>query len=69
MTKTQWSRREDQALYQLVQAKGTKQWFEIAVELNEKIGVNRNGKQCRERWYNFVNPDINREPFSPSEDI
>ena len=33
------------------------------------MGVQRNGKQCRERWYNFLNPEINREPFSADEDL
>lgn len=30
--------------------------------------MNRNGKQCRERWYNFLNPEINRDAFSIEED-
>jgi hypothetical protein len=34
-----------------------------------KLGVNRNGKQCRERWYNFLNPEINRDPFTAEEDL
>jgi len=37
--------------------------------LNEAIGVVRNGKQCRERWYNFLNPEINRDPFTVEEDL
>ena len=29
----------------------------------------RNGKQCRERWVNFLNPEIKKDPFSLEEDI
>jgi len=31
--------------------------------------VDRNGKQCRERWFNFLNPEINRKPFTDEEDL
>ena len=33
------------------------------------MGVSRNGKQCRERWVNFLNPEIKKDPFSLAEDI
>ena len=29
----------------------------------------RKGKQCRERWVNFLNPEIKKDPFSLEEDI
>ncbi|CDW76882.1 myb-like dna-binding domain containing protein [Stylonychia lemnae] len=69
ITKTQWQKREDDELFLIISEKGTKQWQEIAEMLNSKLGVNRNGKQCRERWYNFLNPEINRDPFSNEEDL
>jgi hypothetical protein len=34
-----------------------------------KPTVLRNGKQCRERWVNFLNPEIKKDPFSLEEDI
>jgi hypothetical protein len=34
-----------------------------------KPTVLRNGKQCRERWVNFLNPEIKKDPFSVQEDI
>ena len=52
-----------------VEKRGTKQWNDIADMLNDTLDVNRNGKQCRERWFNFLNPDINREPFTAEEDL
>lgn len=69
ITKIQWSKKEDEELFRIITLKGTKQWQEIAEVLNDYLGVVRNGKQCRERWYNFLNPEINREPFTPEEDL
>mmetsp|Transcript_17984 Transcript_17984/g.13007 ORF Transcript_17984/g.13007 Transcript_17984/m.13007 type:complete len:104 (-) Transcript_17984:1447-1758(-) len=56
-------------LFNIIAMQGTRQWNEIAETLNKKLNTNRNGKQCRERWYNFLNPEINREPFTPEEDL
>jgi myb proto-oncogene protein len=28
----------------------------------------RLGKQCRERWFNHLNPDIKKEAWTPEED-
>jgi Myb-like DNA-binding domain len=40
-----------------------KSWSFIARQLKGRLG-----KQCRERWYNHLNPDINRAPWSAEED-
>jgi hypothetical protein len=40
-----------------------KSWSFIAKQLKGRLG-----KQCRERWYNHLNPDINRAPWSTEED-
>jgi len=29
---------------------------------------NRTGKQCRERWHNQIDPNINKNPWTPSEE-
>ena len=34
---------------------GAKKWSQIAAQL-----PGRTGKQCRERWHNHLNPDINK---------
>ncbi|CDW82128.1 myb-like dna-binding domain containing protein [Stylonychia lemnae] len=68
--KAPWTYEEDLLLKQLVGERGQKQWQEIANEINKKMGNNkRQGKQCRERWINFLSPDIKREPWSPKEDL
>jgi len=29
----------------------------------------RNGKQCRERWYNHLNPELKRGPWTVEEEL
>ena len=54
----------------MVDKYGKKKWNIIANELKGRINdSNRNGKQCRERWVNFLNPEIKKDPFSLQEDI
>ncbi|CAD8171291.1 unnamed protein product [Paramecium octaurelia] len=70
-----WGQNEDDALVRIIsefqaQNKGNK-WSQIATELNKTTGLNvhRNGKQCRERWNNHLNPSINRNPWQQLEDL
>ena len=50
-------------MIRLVQIHGTKKWSFIARQLNGRLG-----KQCRERWYNHLNPDINKGEWTDEED-
>ena len=52
-----------QMVIELVALHGAKKWSVIANQLPGRIG-----KQCRERWHNHLNPDINKTPWSPEED-
>ena len=54
---------EDQTLVELVGRIGAKNWSQIAQQLPGRIG-----KQCRERWHNHLNPNINKAPWSEQED-
>ena len=54
---------EDDNVCDLVGKHGMKSWSFIARQLKGRLG-----KQCRERWYNHLNPDINRAPWSAEED-
>jgi hypothetical protein len=66
-----WSPEEDTLLQELMQD-GRKKWSEIANRLNSDMhkGLQvRSGKQCKERWNNHLNPDINRGDWSLEEDI
>lgn len=50
-------------MMRLVEIHGTKKWSFIARQLNGRLG-----KQCRERWYNHLNPEINKGEWTDSED-
>jgi hypothetical protein len=54
---------EDKALVASVQKFGTSNWSVVAAAL-----PGRSGKQCRERWTNQLDPNLNREDWTPPED-
>lgn len=54
---------EDAKVIELVHKFGPKKWSHIAQQLPGRIG-----KQCRERWHNHLNPDINKAPWTEEED-
>ncbi|OAE29141.1 hypothetical protein AXG93_1390s1240 [Marchantia polymorpha subsp. ruderalis] len=57
-------RLEDQKMLELVGMLGTKRWAAVARCLPGRIG-----KQCRERWYNQLDPSIKRDPWTEVEDM
>ncbi len=63
LIKGQWTPEEDQKVIDLVHLHGAKKWTLIARHLNGRIG-----KQCRERWHNHLNPEINKKPWTQEED-
>ncbi|KDO55226.1 hypothetical protein CISIN_1g044021mg [Citrus sinensis] len=62
--KGQWTPQEDRMLIRLVAQHGTKKWSVIAKAMTGRVG-----KQCRERWYNHLKPDIKKEAWSEEEDM
>lgn len=48
---------------ELVRQYGTKKWSLIASKLEGRLG-----KQCRERWYNHLDPEIKKDPWTDEED-
>jgi hypothetical protein len=63
LVKGPWTPEEDAMVLQLVQVHGTKKWSHIARQLNGRLG-----KQCRERWYNHLDPSINKGEWTEEED-
>ncbi|EAX89022.1 Myb-like DNA-binding domain containing protein [Trichomonas vaginalis G3] len=61
--KSKWTIEEDDLLKYAVKKVGKLKWKQIA-----KIVGTRSGKQCRERWFTKLNPDIKNEVWSPEED-
>jgi RNA polymerase-binding transcription factor DksA len=65
-----WSPDEDSVLAEMM-TKGIS-WGKISKAINEQQHKNlriRSGKQCKERWNNYLNPDINRGPWEYQEDL
>jgi len=63
LIKGAWTKEEDDLVIQLVTDYGPKKWSLIASHLNGRIG-----KQCRERWHNHLNPNVNKTAWSEEED-
>jgi len=58
-----WTTPEDSLLAELVCRRTTgTNWSEIAQHFD-----NRMGKQCRERWYNHLDPHISKQPWAAQE--
>jgi hypothetical protein len=65
-----WSKEEDDAITQLVEDFGTKNWTLIANKIAEIYNIfNRSGKQCRERWHNHLDPEIKKDFWTEKEEI
>ncbi|KAL8134370.1 uncharacterized protein LOC141710911 [Apium graveolens] len=58
-----WRPAEDDKLRQLVARYGPQNWNSIAEKLQ-----GRSGKSCRLRWFNQLDPRINRKPFTEEEE-
>jgi hypothetical protein len=66
-----WTSIEDEILLKIVSSRGAKAWSGIAKELNAMIhdGAKvRQGRHCRERWYNHVDPGLIKGNWSTEED-
>lgn len=57
-----WAKEEDQAIIDFVASNG-KNWALIS-----KMMPTRNGKQIRDRFLNYLDPNINRDKFTEEED-
>ena len=63
MVNRKWTIIEDRKLIKAVNKLGTENWSAIA-----KIVKKRTSQECRQRWKRNLDPNINRNPFTPEED-
>jgi Myb-like DNA-binding protein FlbD len=63
INKGPWCPEEDEKLRELISIYQARNWSFLARMLGS-----RQGKQCRERWHNHLNPKIKKTPFSIEED-
>lgn len=60
---------EDRAIKELVEKFGIKKWTIVAQKMEESYELQgRSGKQCRERWHNHLDPNINKQPWTETEE-
>ncbi|CAH1417429.1 unnamed protein product [Lactuca virosa] len=59
-----WRKEEDRKLHELVNRYGVGDWSGISDSIE-----GRAGKQCRERWRNYLRPDIKTDEWSEDEEI
>ncbi|XP_017273084.1 v-myb avian myeloblastosis viral oncogene homolog-like 2a isoform X2 [Kryptolebias marmoratus] len=59
-----WSKEEDEKIVELVSKFGTKNWTVVAKHLSGRLG-----KQCRERWFNQLDPLLKKSSWSDEEDL
>ena len=58
-----WTEQEDKKLIELVEKFGAEKWAFISKYFTDRIG-----KQCRERWFNHLNPSVNKSSWSEEEE-
>jgi hypothetical protein len=58
-----WTKEEDDKLVRLVAEYGPKRWAPISAFISGRVG-----KQCRERWFNHLDPSVKKEAWAPEED-
>jgi hypothetical protein len=61
--KTEFTHSEDTMLAALVGELGRKHWIHIAARMQH-----RTARQCRERWVNYLNPELSRAAWTDAED-
>lgn len=63
LVKGPWTTEEDQKLYEWVAKEGPTKWSQCS-----QVIVGRSGKQCRERWFNNLNPMVKKGNWTIEED-
>ena len=69
-----WTDAQDALLMKLVMEIGIGRWPEISKRFDAHYAQadpghsGRAGKQCRERWYNHLSPQVSKSEFTPEED-
>lgn len=63
-SRTRFSRQEDEEIIRLVSLYGQNEWTRISKELKSQ----RTPKQCRDRYLNYLSPDIQNKEWTLEED-
>ena len=63
LPKKKFTEEDDQKLREIIARIGTSSWIEVAKAMGD-----RNSRQCKERWENYLDPTINTSPWTQEED-
>lgn len=58
-----FTQEEDEIMYRFVEENGPTGWHRIV-----PLIPSRTARQCRERWKNYLAPNVNHDPWTPEED-
>ena len=58
-----FTKEEDENLVNLVEKYGESDWMQIA-----EMMKNRNARQCKDRWFQYLAPTVNKKPWTKEED-
>ena len=61
--KDRFTKEEDNRLCTIIEILGVKEWVSVA-----KMMGTKNWRQCKERWNQFLNPNINKDGWTEEED-
>ncbi|CAM8885744.1 unnamed protein product [Rhodiola kirilowii] len=59
-----WTQEEDDILREQIRIYGTDNWTIVASKFNDKTT-----RQCRRRWYTYLNSDFKKGGWTPEEDL
>lgn len=63
LKKHAWTPEEDAILQRIVSQEGAKSWTKVAAHLPHRMG-----RQCRERWFNHLAPEVKKGYWTAEED-
>ena len=61
--KKKFTKEEDKQIVKLVEKYGTDNWTEIS-----EFFFNRSGRQLKDRWFNYLDPEVNKKEWTPEEE-
>jgi hypothetical protein len=64
LVKGPFTAEEDRVITEYVRANGAYRWPVVCA----KLGNRRSPKQCRERWFNQLDPNVHQNPWTAEED-
>lgn len=67
IAKNPFTKIEDKILISLVNVHGPRKWQKISL-IMKKLNFNRNGRQCRDRYFHYLSPQINNDAEWSSDD-